>query len=149
MTVCGLSPPAITPISNNLVQNISANTGRFVRIRNLELTDNFYATVTGNHVLTSQNAIQVENFFLPDPIASPTVDLVSGNTIDYYHRGIFLNLQYAISPRPSRSAETPSRRIPRQRSNGPPTRAFPSNRSRERSQKRPLLTSISGSALWL
>ena len=80
-------------ITDNLVQNISANTGDSFGYAVL-LLDNFYATITGNHILTSQNALQVENFFLPDPVASPSIDLVSGNFIDYLHRGIFLNLQY-------------------------------------------------------
>ncbi len=80
-------------ITNNLVENISADTGSYFGYA-IALYDNFYATVTNNVITGSQNALQVENFFLPDPDAGPSVDLVSGNTVDFLHRGIFLNLQY-------------------------------------------------------
>ncbi len=80
-------------ITRNLIENISANTADSFGY-GIYVLDNFYAAITGNHVVGAQNAIQVENFSQADPNAGPTQDLVDGNVVDYYHRGIFLNLQY-------------------------------------------------------
>jgi uncharacterized repeat protein (TIGR01451 family) len=117
--VSNLSTGATTDISgltveNNIIQNLSANgiygdtsTGTpsigndfshneidnipqvTPRGRGILIADNFYAQITDNVITRVGTGIQTNNF---SQAGAP--DLIDGNTIDYYVRGIFHNLHY-------------------------------------------------------
>jgi hypothetical protein len=59
--------------------------------RGVELVDNFYASVTGNVLTRVRTGIQTNNFNLANPGPAAVID---GNTVTFYVRGVFDNLQY-------------------------------------------------------
>jgi hypothetical protein len=95
LTAVGAQPSGLNLITENLIDNIPAlatsdgNVGRGV-----SLVDNFYASVTDNVLTRVRTGIQSNNFNLADPDTDPNAAAIEGNTITFYVRGIFDNLQY-------------------------------------------------------